>query len=69
VILPFLNSDNALFPVSLLIMLVYAYLALRAVYGDSIFVSLAKAAVLTASFHYVLDIYRFILFLTAFYLS
>jgi thiamine biosynthesis protein ThiS len=69
VILPFLNSDNALFPVSLLIMLVYAYLALRAVYGDSIFVSLAKAAVLTASFHYVLDIYRFILFLTAFYFS
>jgi hypothetical protein len=67
--LSFLNSDNTLFPVALLIMLAYTSLALRAVYHDSIPVVLAKAGVLTAFFHYALDIYRFILFLTALYLS
>jgi thiamine biosynthesis protein ThiS len=65
--LSYLNSDEALFPVSLLIMLIYATIALRVVYRDSVLVSLVKATILTASFHYVLDIYRFILFLIALY--
>jgi thiamine biosynthesis protein ThiS len=67
--LAYLNSDDALFPVALLILVSYTTLAMHAVYRDSILLSLAKAAILTASFHYVLDIYRFVLFLTALYLS
>jgi thiamine biosynthesis protein ThiS len=69
VALAYLNSDNALFPVALLILVGYTTLAMHAVYRDSILLSLVKAAILTASFHYVLDIYRFVLFLTALYLS
>jgi hypothetical protein len=53
----------------LLILVGYTTLAMHAVYRDSILLSLVKAAILTASFHYVLDIYRFVLFLTALYLS
>jgi thiamine biosynthesis protein ThiS len=67
--LPATNWDNFIFPAALLLLLVYSVLALRAVYRDSIFISFAKALVLVVSFHYVLDIYRFILFLTALYAS
>jgi len=69
VVLSVLNSDRALSPIAALILLVYTTVALRVVYRDSIVICLVKAAVLATTFHYVLDIYRFILFLTALYLS
>jgi thiamine biosynthesis protein ThiS len=67
--LPAMNWDSLIFPVALLLLLIYSFLALRTAYRDSIFISFAKALILVFSFHYVLDIYRFILFLTALYAS
>lgn len=67
--LPSMNWDNFIFPVALLLLLVYSFLALRTAYRDSIFMSFAKALILAFSFHYILDVYRFILFLTALYAS
>jgi thiamine biosynthesis protein ThiS len=67
--LPAMNWDNLIFPVALLLLLGYSFLALRTVYRESFFLSFVKAFVLAISFHYVLDIYRFILFLTALYAS
>jgi len=67
--LPSMNWDNFIFPFALLLLFTYSFLALRSVYRDSVLVSLAKALVLTLSFHYVLDIYRFILFLSALYVA
>jgi len=67
--LPQINWDNLIFPLALSLLILYVYLALRFVYRDSVLLSLAKALVVVASFHYVLDIYRFILFLTALYAS
>jgi len=51
------------------VLFMYSFLALRTVYRESVFLSFAKALVLVIAFHYILDIYRFILFLTALYLS
>jgi thiamine biosynthesis protein ThiS len=65
----FLQSEGFLFPIALLLILVYAMQAVRVVYQDSVRMALLKAIVLTAAFHYVLDIYRFILFLIALYAS
>jgi thiamine biosynthesis protein ThiS len=67
--LPPVNWDNLIFPVALLVLLIYSYLALRTAYREPAFVSFAKALVLVAAFHYALDTYRFILFLTALYAS
>lgn len=67
--LPTMNWDKLIFPVALLLLLAYSFLALRTVYRESFFLSFVKALVLTISFHYVLDVYRFILFLTALYSS
>ena len=67
--LPSMNWDKFIFPIALLLLLIYSFLALRTAYRDSIFMSFAKALILAFSFHYVLDIYRFILFLTALYAS
>lgn len=67
--LPSGNWDNFLFPIALSVLLLYSFLALRTAYRESAFMSFAKALVLVIAFHYVLDIYRFILFLTALYLS
>jgi hypothetical protein len=63
------NWDKFIFPIALLLLLIYSFLALRTAYRDSIFMAFAKALILVFSFHYVLDIYRFILFLTALYAS
>jgi hypothetical protein len=63
------NWDNFLFPFALVTLLVYSFVALRTVYGDSILGAILKALILAGFFHYALDIYRFILFLTALYLS
>jgi len=51
------------------VLLIYSFLALRTAYCESAILSFAKALVLVASFHYVLDIYRFVLFVAALYLS
>jgi thiamine biosynthesis protein ThiS len=67
--LPSVNWDMLIFPVALLVLLIYSSLALRTAYRESVFWSFAKALLLVVSFHYVLDFYRFVLFLTALYLS
>jgi thiamine biosynthesis protein ThiS len=67
--LPSTNWDNLIFPVALSLLLIYSFLALRTAYRESAFLSFAKALVLVAAFHYALDTYRFILFLTALYAS
>jgi len=67
--LPSLNWDTLIFPVALSVLLIYSFLALRTAYCESAILSFAKALVLVASFHYVLDIYRFVLFVAALYLS
>lgn len=67
--LPSVNWDKLIFPAALSVLLIYSFLALRTSYGESVFWSFAKAFVLVLAFHYVLDIYRFVLFLTALYLS
>ena len=67
--LPAGNWDTLIFPVALSVLLIYSFLAVRTTYRETAFLSFAKALVLVIAFHYVLDIYRFILFLTALYLS
>jgi hypothetical protein len=63
------QSDDFIFPFSLLVMFSYAFIALRTAYRDSIPMAVLKAALLAGFFHYALDIYRFILFLIALYVS
>ena len=63
------NWDLVLFPFALAALMIYSFVAMRTVYGGSIIATALKALVLTISFHYVLDIYRFILFLSALYVS
>lgn len=67
--LPILNSDQDLFFVALLMVGLYAARAMHIVYHDSLAVSLIKGALMAGAFHFVLDIYRFILFLIALYTS
>jgi thiamine biosynthesis protein ThiS len=67
--LPWLSSDKDLFLVALVLMALYAARALRTVYHDSLLVSLLKGAALAAALHYVLDVFRFVLFLIALYAS
>lgn len=64
-----LSSDKDLFLVAVILIALYAARALRIVYHDSLPVSLLKGAVMAFAFHYVLNIYRFILFLIALYAS
>src|SRR5579871_2441146 len=47
----------------------YLFVALRRVYGDSIFSAALKSILITVSFDYVVQVYQFILFLTALYFS
>ena len=63
------RRDWLLFPVALAAIAVYAFLALRAVYRESVLSASIKSLVIAAAFHYVLDTYRFILFLTALWSS
>lgn len=67
--LPPVNWDRYIFSLGLLFMLLYAFRTLRVVYRDLVVFSLAKALVLAASFLYVLNTYRFVLFITALYAS
>ena len=67
--LPSINWDNFIFPIALSLLLIYSFFALRTAYREPVFMAFAKALILVASFHYALDIYRFVLFLSALYLS
>ncbi len=67
--LPMLNSDNDLFFVAIIVIGLYAARAIHIVFHDSLVVSLIKGALMAGAFHFVLDIYRFILFLIALYAS
>jgi thiamine biosynthesis protein ThiS len=67
--LPMLGSDMNLFFVALFVVALYAARAIHIVYQDSLVVSLIKGALMAGAFHFVLDIYRFILFLIALYTS
>jgi hypothetical protein len=55
--------------VSAVAVLSYLFLALRRVRPQSVFVTLAKATLITFGLFYVLWIYRFVLFVTCFYFS
>ena len=48
---------------------VYSFLALRRVYGDSILMAALKTLIFVAASDYLVDIYHFILFLSALYTS
>jgi len=61
--------DGDLFVVAIAIVFAYAARALRVVYGDSVLMAGAKALVLAVALHYVLNTYRFLLFLIGLYAS
>jgi hypothetical protein len=61
--------NSVLAPFALAALVIYSFMALRRVYGDSILAAALKSLLLAASFDYVLDVYRFILFLNALYAS
>jgi thiamine biosynthesis protein ThiS len=65
--LPHLNWDRDIFFVFLVFMVAYTARALRVVYGDSAWMAILKALALGLALHYVLNIYRFILFLIGLY--
>ncbi|MGB8128687.1 MAG: DUF3667 domain-containing protein [Candidatus Angelobacter sp.] len=67
--LPMLSSDKDLFVVSMILMALYTARAIHVVYRDSPMMALLKGTALALAFHFVLDVYRFVLFLTALYLS
>jgi thiamine biosynthesis protein ThiS len=61
--------DRDLFMVAIAIVFAYAARALRVVYGDSVLLAGAKALLLAVALHYVLNTYRFLLFLIGLYAS
>ena len=63
----FRRLDRRLFEVSEIIVVIYLTLALRRFYGDSKPAAIIKAAILAGSTFYVLQAFRFALFLTALY--
>lgn len=67
--LPVLNSDNYLFVVAMAILALYGARAIHLVYRDSMQIALLKGTILAVALHYVLEVYRFILFLIALYSS
>jgi thiamine biosynthesis protein ThiS len=66
---PSLNWDRDLFTVALVVMVAYGARALQRVYHDTIAIAILKAFILAMALHYILDIYRFVLFLIALYAS
>jgi hypothetical protein len=56
-------------PIAYFALALYAFSALRRVYGDSALMAALKSVVLVAAFHYVVDVYQFILVLAALYSS
>ena len=66
---PSLNWDRDLFAVALVVMVAYGARALQRVYHDTIAMAILKAFILAMALHYILNIYRFVLFLIALYAS
>jgi thiamine biosynthesis protein ThiS len=56
-------------PLAYLAIACYSFVALRAVYGDSVMAAAMKAILFTAATDLMVEIYQFILFLTALYAS
>ena len=67
--IPSLNWDRDLFGVALVVMVAYGARALQRVYQDTIGMAIVKAFILAMALHYILNIYRFVLFLIALYAS
>jgi thiamine biosynthesis protein ThiS len=65
--IPSLNWDRDLFGLVLAVMVFYGARALQHVYHDSIAIAVLKACILAGALHYILNIYRFALFLIALY--
>ncbi len=63
----FQHLDSLLFEVAEVIVAIYLALALRRFYGDSTPAAIIKAVLLAGSTYYVLQAFRFVLFLTALY--
>ena len=63
----FQHLDLRLFEVAELIVAIYLVLALRRFYGDSVPAAIIKAVLLAGSTYWVLQAFRFVLFLTALY--
>jgi thiamine biosynthesis protein ThiS len=63
----FRHLDGRLFKVSEIIVVIYLWLALRRFYGDSTPAAIIKAVLLAVSTYYILQVFRFVLFLTALY--
>jgi len=63
----FQHLDLRLFEVAELIIAIYLVLALRRFYGDSVPAAIIKAVLLAGSTYWVLQAFRFVLFLTALY--
>lgn len=61
--------ERTFFSVSTVIMAVYIYFALRRFYRDGPWMAGVKAAILSPFLFFVLQIYRFVLFLTALYMA
>jgi thiamine biosynthesis protein ThiS len=65
--IPSLNWDRDLFGIALAVMVAYGARALQRVYHDSMALAVLKAFILAMALHYVLNVYRFVLFLIALY--
>jgi thiamine biosynthesis protein ThiS len=61
--------DAFSFPVMCAVQATYLFVAFRVFYGDSILFALLKAAAAASSLIYIMQLYRFILFLAALYTS
>lgn len=61
------SVDSALFPVAVILIAAFIYPALRRFYQDSAWAAVIKALLLARGMFYILELYRFILFITALY--
>jgi hypothetical protein len=59
--------DSTLAPVAILVMAVYVYATLRRFYRDGRIVAAIKGLLVAEGIFYIVVLYRFMLFLTAFY--
>jgi thiamine biosynthesis protein ThiS len=66
---PDAQVDAFLFPVTRLLQAIYLYVAFRVFYRDSVIAAALKAAGVAFLLLYIMQLYRFILFLTALYTS
>jgi hypothetical protein len=64
---PDYQVDAFLFPITRAIQAIYVYLAFRVFYRDAVLAAALKAAGVAYLLIYIVQLYRFILFLTALY--